>query len=90
MITFLGHYTDVCRFTLLQVRFNVVSSATLPVYEPHPEDVELDNEPTLFEQVITLAYIIHPWRIRMNPPIVVFLFVKLKDSNHSFIVLTLL
>jgi translocation protein SEC63 len=25
----------------------------LPAYAPHQEDVELDNEPTLFEQVMT-------------------------------------
>jgi translocation protein SEC63 len=24
----------------------------LPEYQPHPEDLELDNEPTLFEQVM--------------------------------------
>eukprot|EP01084_Bolivina_argentea_P258227 435261_1 len=34
------------------VRFDVVSASNLPVYKPHPEDVELDNEPTLFEQVM--------------------------------------
>mmetsp|Transcript_36450 Transcript_36450/g.46781 ORF Transcript_36450/g.46781 Transcript_36450/m.46781 type:complete len:615 (+) Transcript_36450:63-1907(+) len=34
------------------VKFSVVSAATLPAYEPHPDDVELDNEPTLFEQVM--------------------------------------
>ncbi len=25
----------------------------MPDYEAHPEDIELDNEPTLFEQVMT-------------------------------------
>lgn len=34
------------------VEFEVVSAATLPQYEPHPDDLELDNEPTLFEQVM--------------------------------------
>ena len=27
-------------------------ASELPEYAPHPEDVELDNEPTLFEQVM--------------------------------------
>jgi translocation protein SEC63 len=35
-----------------EVKFNVVSSANLPAYVPHPDDLELDNEPTLFEQVM--------------------------------------
>ncbi|KAJ8507884.1 hypothetical protein ON010_g18926 [Phytophthora cinnamomi] len=30
-------------------------ASTLPVYQPHPEDLELDNEPTLFEQVMNAA-----------------------------------
>lgn len=30
----------------------VVSAEGLPAYEPHKEDLELDNEPTLFEQVM--------------------------------------
>ena len=30
-------------------------AAALPVYQPHPEDLELDNEPTLFEQVMNAA-----------------------------------
>lgn len=34
------------------VEFTVVSADTLPQYEPHPDDLELDNEPTLFEQVM--------------------------------------
>lgn len=34
------------------VEFTVVSAETLPQYEPHPDDLELDNEPTLFEQVM--------------------------------------
>ncbi|CAM9614777.1 unnamed protein product, partial [Sphacelaria rigidula] len=34
------------------VQFEVISADTLPQYEPHPDDVELDNEPTLFEQVM--------------------------------------
>ncbi|RLN93722.1 hypothetical protein BBJ28_00009849 [Nothophytophthora sp. Chile5] len=37
------------------VSFNVASAATLPVFKPHPEDMELDNEPTLFEQVMNAA-----------------------------------
>lgn len=34
------------------VQFEVISADTLPQYEPHPDDLELDNEPTLFEQVM--------------------------------------
>lgn len=34
------------------VEFEVISAGTLPQYEPHPDDLELDNEPTLFEQVM--------------------------------------
>lgn len=34
------------------VQFEVISASTLPQYEPHPDDLELDNEPTLFEQVM--------------------------------------
>ncbi|CAM9348933.1 unnamed protein product [Ascophyllum nodosum] len=34
------------------VEFEVISASTLPQYEPHPDDLELDNEPTLFEQVM--------------------------------------
>jgi translocation protein SEC63 len=37
------------------VQFNVAPAASLPVYKPHPEDLELDNEPTLFEQVMNAA-----------------------------------
>ena len=37
------------------VQFNVIPAASLPVYQPHPEDLELDNEPTLFEQVMNAA-----------------------------------
>jgi translocation protein SEC63 len=33
----------------------VVPQSALPVYQPHPEDLELDNEPTLFEQVMNAA-----------------------------------
>ncbi|CAH0515915.1 unnamed protein product [Peronospora belbahrii] len=36
-------------------KFNVAPASTLPVYQPHPEDLELDNEPTLFEQVMNAA-----------------------------------
>eukprot|EP00611_Tribonema_gayanum_P017928 TRINITY_DN3090_c0_g2_i1.p1 TRINITY_DN3090_c0_g2~~TRINITY_DN3090_c0_g2_i1.p1 ORF type:complete len:649 (-),score=300.82 TRINITY_DN3090_c0_g2_i1:64-2010(-) len=35
-----------------ELEFDVVSASTLPVYEPHPDDLELDDEPTLFEQVM--------------------------------------
>lgn len=34
------------------VEFQVICAGTLPQYEPHPDDLELDNEPTLFEQVM--------------------------------------
>ena len=37
---------------LIDIDFEVKPAAELPVYEPHPEDLELENEPTLFEQVI--------------------------------------
>lgn len=33
----------------------VVSAATLPEYKPHQEDLDLDDEPTLFEQVMNTA-----------------------------------
>jgi translocation protein SEC63 len=36
----------------IPITFTVSPAAELPEYEPHPEDVELDNEPTLFEQVM--------------------------------------
>ena len=36
----------------IPLQFTVRASSELPEYEPHPEDVELDNEPTLFEQVM--------------------------------------
>ena len=36
----------------IPINFTVSPAAELPEYEPHPEDVELDNEPTLFEQVM--------------------------------------
>lgn len=42
-------------FPLCVLQFNVAPAATLPVYKPHPEDLELDNEPTLFEQVMNAA-----------------------------------
>jgi len=34
------------------ISFSVRPASELPEYAPHPEDVELDNEPTLFEQVL--------------------------------------
>ena len=36
----------------IPINFTVSPAAELPEYEPHPEDLELDNEPTLFEQVM--------------------------------------
>ena len=36
----------------IDISFTVYAAADLPEYVPHPEDVELDNEPTLFEQVM--------------------------------------
>ena len=36
----------------LDVTFTVKPASELPVYEPHPDDIDLDNEPTLFEQVM--------------------------------------
>lgn len=36
----------------IAVPFSVLPAAELPEYKPHPEDLELDNEPTLFEQVM--------------------------------------
>lgn len=36
-----------------EISFDVRPASELPAYKPHPEDVELDNEPTLFEQVMT-------------------------------------
>jgi translocation protein SEC63 len=37
----------------IEVCFTVRPAAELPEYAPHPEDVKLDDEPTLFEQVMT-------------------------------------
>lgn len=39
----------------VSVPFTVQSAANLPVFEPHPEDVALDDDPTLFEQVMSGA-----------------------------------
>jgi len=36
----------------IAVPFTVNPASELPEYQPHPEDLELDNEPTLFEQVM--------------------------------------
>eukprot|EP01038_Epipyxis_sp_PR26KG_P011705 gene11705-15670_t len=36
----------------INISYDVLSAADLPQYQPHPEDLELDNEPTLFEQVM--------------------------------------
>ena len=38
------------------IRFSVKPASELPEYQPHPEDLELDNEPTLFEQVRTCTH----------------------------------
>ncbi|KUF95127.1 phosphomutase PMU1 [Phytophthora nicotianae] len=46
-----GFLSVLCCFTAVQCR----PASTLPVYKPHPEDLELDNEPTLFEQVMNAA-----------------------------------
>jgi translocation protein SEC63 len=37
---------------VIDIEFDVHPKADLPAYVPHPEDVELDNEPTFFEQVM--------------------------------------
>jgi translocation protein SEC63 len=34
-----------------KVEFDVIRASELPEYVPHPDDVELDNEPTLFESL---------------------------------------
>jgi translocation protein SEC63 len=34
------------------VKMSVISASELPEFVPHPDDLELDNEPTLFEQVM--------------------------------------
>jgi len=36
-----------------QVKMTVIPASELPAYQAHEEDLELDNEPTLFEQVMT-------------------------------------
>jgi translocation protein SEC63 len=36
----------------IEVEFEVHPADELPEYKPHPEDLELDNEPTLFEQLM--------------------------------------
>jgi translocation protein SEC63 len=53
------------------IKFDVVSASVLPAYEPHPDDLEVDNEPTLFEQVCRghtiLAYInLHTLSVRCS------------------------
>lgn len=37
---------------VIPVPFDVLPASQLPEYKAHPEDLELDNEPTLFEQVM--------------------------------------
>eukprot|EP01041_Mallomonas_annulata_P005476 gene5476-11016_t len=37
----------------LEVKFTVLPAADLPEYEAHKEDLELDNDPTLFEMMMT-------------------------------------
>lgn len=36
----------------IDIKLEVNPASELPEYVPHPEDVELDNEPTLFEQMM--------------------------------------
>lgn len=36
----------------IEISFDVHAASELPEYVAHPEDLELDNEPTLFEQVM--------------------------------------
>jgi translocation protein SEC63 len=36
----------------MPIVFTVNPASELPEYAPHPEDKDLDNEPTLFEQVM--------------------------------------
>jgi len=53
--TFELHLKSDCYLGLDQnhlVKFTVIPSSDLPEYVPHPDDVDLDNEPTLFEQVM--------------------------------------
>lgn len=38
---------------VLNVPFSVKPASELPVYSPHPDDANLDDEPTLFEQVMS-------------------------------------
>lgn len=44
-------------FSYLSSRISsfLYSADDLPEYVAHPEDLDLDNEPTLFEQVMTAA-----------------------------------
>ncbi|RYG65607.1 hypothetical protein EON64_11565, partial [archaeon] len=37
---------------VVPVSYTVHPASQLPEYKPHPEDMELDNEPTLFEQMM--------------------------------------
>jgi translocation protein SEC63 len=37
---------------VIPIPFTVSPASELPEYTPHPEDLELDNEPTLFEQMM--------------------------------------
>lgn len=37
----------------IEVKFDVLPASELPEYVPHPEDAQLDNDPTLFEQMLT-------------------------------------
>jgi translocation protein SEC63 len=34
------------------IEFNVSEASELPEFVPHPEDVALDDEPTMFEQMM--------------------------------------
>ncbi|KAF0718470.1 Aste57867_1674 [Aphanomyces stellatus] len=38
------------------MRFTVIGANELPAFQAHPEDMELDNDPTLFEQVMSLQH----------------------------------
>lgn len=38
---------------MVPLSFDVLPASDLPAYTPHQEDLDLDNEPTLFEQVMS-------------------------------------
>ena len=43
--------------TVIPVSFSVCSAAELPEYKAHKDDIDLDNEPTLFEQIYIYMYV---------------------------------